>query len=407
MATVQSHPESQRRRPADVGVAPLESGPAAKHRSERPRTIADFLTQVVLPVVGLGMMGFAIWYVVQTRPVVKHPPPPIEPARSPYAATLAASGVVEAQTQNISVGSATPGVVVEVLVTVGDAVDAGAALFRLDDRQLQGALAVKRADLSVARSDLVRLEAEPRREKIPVIVAQVDEANAAVIREADALRRTEDMFAKRVAPEEELINRREALAAAKAKLDRAQADLSLLKAGSWEYDLDVARATVARAEADMANIEVEIERLTVRALVSGRVLQVNVRPGEFVGTPPGQPLVILGNIDTLHVRADIDEFDIARFNTHSGAWAAPRGNLQEKYPLEFVRVEPFVVPKRSLTGDNTERVDTRVLQVIYRLNSSGRPPLYVGQQVEVFVDAEQSQQAPPDAPVEPAPDSGK
>ena len=205
-----------------------------------------------------------------------------------------------------------------------------------------------------------------------------------MIRESDALRRAEDMFAKRVLPEAELIDRREALAAAKAKLDRSQADLSLLKAGSWEYDLDVARAMVARAEADLANMQVELDRLEVRALVSGRVLQVNVRPGEFVGASPGQPLVILGNTDL-------------RFNTRSGARAVPRGNLQEKYPLEFVRVEPFVVPKRSLTGDNTERVDTRVLQVIYRLDSTGHPPLYVGQQVEVFVDAKQPPQAVPRA----------
>ena len=397
MATIHPHPKADRALPADVGKPQAENPPAAIQRATRPRTLADILTQVLLPVLGLGMLAFAIWYVVNTKPVLKHPPPPIEPARSPYADTLAASGVVEAQTQNIAVGSATPGVVVDVLVTVGDEVEAGTPLFRLDDRQLQGTLAVKQADLSVAKSELVRLEAEPRQEKIPVIVAQVDEANAAVIRETDALRRAEDMFAKRVLPEEELINRREALAAAKAKLDRSQADLSLLKAGSWEYDLDVARAMVVRAEADMANMQVELDRLEVRALVSGRVLQVNVRPGEFVGASPGQPLVILGNTDLLHVRADIDEFDIARFNTRSGARAVPRGNLQEKYPLEFVRVEPFVVPKRSLTGDNTERVDTRVLQVIYRLDSTGHPPLYVGQQVEVFVDAEQPPQAVPRA----------
>jgi hypothetical protein len=64
-----------------------------------------------------------------------------------------------------------------------------------------------------------------------------------------------------------------------------------------------------------------------------------------------------------------------------------RGNLQEKYPLQFVRVEPFVVPKKSLTGDTTERVDTRVLQIIYSLDPTGRPPIFVGQQVEVFIAA--------------------
>jgi multidrug resistance efflux pump len=357
-----------------------------RRRAKRRRTIADILTQYVLPLAALAMLGFAGWFVAKTRPVVKNPPPPIEPARSPYADTLAAAGIVEAQTENIAVGSATPGVVVQVLVKVGDDVKPGTPLFRLDDRELQGELAVKRAIVSQSKSELIRLEAEPRKEKIPVLVAQVNEARAAVIRETDALKRTEETFARKVTTEQELITRREALAAAQAKLDKSQADLDLLEAGSWQYDRDVAREAISKAEADVAKIEVELDRLIVRSLVAGQVLQVNVRPGEFVGTPPNQPLVILGNIDTLHVRVDVDEFDIPRFRSELPAKAVPRGNLQVRYPLRFVRVEPFVVPKKSLTGDNTERVDTRVLQVIYEFDPAGLPPLFVGQQVEVFID---------------------
>ena len=54
--------------------------------------------------------------------------------------------------------------------------------------------------------------------------------------------------------------------------------------------------------------------------------------------------------------------------------------------LEFVRFEPYVIPKKSLTGDSTERVDTRVLQVIYRVKNENAP-LYVGQQMDVYIDA--------------------
>jgi len=371
----------------ETSADPTASAAPLRRRAERRRTFADFLTQYVLPVVALAMLGFAGWYVAKTRPVTRNPPPPIEPARSPYADTLAAAGIVEAQSENIAVGSATPGVVVQVLVTVGDAVKAGTPLFRLDDRQLQGELAVKRAMVSQSKSELIRLEAEPRKEKIPVIVAQVNEARAAVIREADALKRAEETFARKVTTEQELIARREALAGAQAALDKSQADLDLLKAGSWQYDRDVAREAIAKAEADVAKAEIELDRLVVRSLVAGEVLQVKVRPGEFVGTPPNQPVVILGNIETLHVRVDIDEFDIPRFRSDVPATAVPRGNLQVRYPLKFVRVEPFVIPKKSLTGENTERVDTRVLQVIYEFEPSGLPPLFVGQQVEVFIEA--------------------
>jgi len=372
--------------PTDVSDIPVT--PAPRRRPlERRRSVADVLTQIVLPLAGLGLLLFAGWYVARTRPVLNNPPPPIDPARSPYSNTLAAAGIVEAQTENIAVGSATPGVVVEVLVKVGDLVQAGQPLFRLDDRQLQGDLAVKRAAVSKFKSELVKLEAEPRKEKIPALVAQVAEARSLLAIEKDSLARAEETFARKVTTEQDLIQKRQTAAYAQSHLDKSQADLDLLKAGSWQYDRDVSAAAIGTAEAELAKTEIEIERLVVRALVAGEVLQVNVRPGEFVGTPPGQPLVMLGNTERLHVRVDIAEFDIPRFRSGFPATAMPRGNLQLRYPLRFFRVHPFVVPKKSLTGDTTERVDTRVLQVIYEFDPTGLPPLFVGQQVEVFIDA--------------------
>jgi hypothetical protein len=68
------------------------------------------------------------------------------------------------------------------------------------------------------------------------------------------------------------------------------------------------------------------------------------------------------------------------------AVAYVRGNSSITTPLQFVRIEPFIVPKRSLTGDTTERVDTRVLQVIYAFEP-GDLPVYVGQQMDVYIDA--------------------
>jgi len=357
-------------------------------RIERRRGTGDLASQWGLPAVGIALAVFGGWYVWSRKPVAADPPPPIQPARSPFAGALAAAGMVEAQTENIAVGSATPGVVVEVLVRVGDAVRVGTPLFRLDDRELQGQLAVKQAAVARWKSELLRQEAEPRKEKLPVKIAEVNEARAVAMAAEDGLKRSRETFNRKVTTEQDLVEKEQALATAKAALDRSQADLSLLEAGSWEYDRDVTRAEITEAEAELARILIEIDRLVVRSLVQGRVLQVNVRPGEYVGAPPGQPLVMLGDVEKLHVRVDIDEFDIGRFQEGADAEAFPRGSAQiaAGYPLSFVRVEPFVVPKKSLTGDNTERVDTRVLQVIYGCDPAGRPPLFVGQQVEVFIE---------------------
>jgi hypothetical protein len=102
----------------------------------------------------------------------------------------------------------------------------------------------------------------------------------------------------------------------------------------------------------------------------------------------------LGNVTQLHVRVDIDEYDIPRFVPQAPARATLKGQPDEFFPLRFVRIEPYVVPKRSLTGDNTERVDTRVLQVIYAIETTSIR-LFVGQQLDVFIDASQSIQNRP------------
>jgi multidrug resistance efflux pump len=185
--------------------------------------------------------------------------------------------------------------------------------------------------------------------------------------------------------EEDFRQRQLATEVARQQLAQARAEYQLLKAGAWRPDKAIAHAAVALARAQVEQTKTDLERALVRAPVDGDVLQVNVRRGEYVGTPPSQALVVLGNVHLLHVRVDIDEHDIPRFQAGQPARASLRGHPQSEYPLRFVRIEPYVIPKKSLTGDSSERVDTRVLQVIYSLDASDKP-IYVGQQLDVFID---------------------
>jgi len=145
---------------------------------------------------------------------------------------------------------------------------------------------------------------------------------------------------------------------------------------------------VKQAEAQVQAVETEIDRLTVRAPVDGEVMQVKIHVGEFAQAGPLQtPLMVVGNVDTMNVRVDVDEHDAWRVKAGSPAEANVRGNSSLKTTLSFVRFEPYVVPKKSLTGDSTERVDTRVLQVIYSFDPKTLP-IYIGQQVDVFIKGE-------------------
>jgi multidrug resistance efflux pump len=263
----------------------------------------------------------------------------------------------------------------------------GDPLFLVDNRQLLATLKYNDANLQAQRAQLDKLDAQPRPEEVPPSEAkvQVSEANLALQR--DLAERARRLGPTGAIADEEYRQRFLATAVARQQLLQAQAEDALLKAGAWKRDKDIAKASVALAEAQVVQTKTDLDRLLVRAPRDGVILQVNVREGEYVGTPPGQALMVLGAIDQkVHVRVDVDEHDIPRFVKGASATASPRGHPQISYPLTFERVEPYVVPKKSLTGDNTERVDTRVLQVIYALETKDRP-VYVGQQMDVFIDA--------------------
>jgi HlyD family secretion protein len=120
--------------------------------------------------------------------------------------------------------------------------------------------------------------------------------------------------------------------------------------------------------------------------MDGTILQSKIRMGQYAPCGPlAVPLMVLGGGRQLHVRADVDESEAWRVRPNTDAVAYVRGNSALRYPLTFVRFEPYVVPKQSLTGDPSERVDTRVLQVIYRLRDD-RAALYDGQQVDVYIE---------------------
>jgi HlyD family secretion protein len=121
--------------------------------------------------------------------------------------------------------------------------------------------------------------------------------------------------------------------------------------------------------------------------VDGQVLQLNVHLGEFAPTGALQtPLILFGNVEPVYVRVNVDENEAWRVRAEAEAIGYLRGNKQISTPLQFVRFEPYVLPKTSLTGDSTERVDTRVLQVIYSFHR-GNLPIDVGQQMDIYIDA--------------------
>jgi multidrug efflux pump subunit AcrA (membrane-fusion protein) len=308
------------------------------------------MKQYLLPVLAAGAALFATVSVVRTQPVREVTEPVSPPPASSFTDTVAAVGLIEASTEHISVGTPLSGVVTEVLVTLNQSVRAGTPLFRLDTRALQASLAVHESQLTAARARQATAQ------------CQVEDLN-------DRLERSLKLRSSTVISEDELIRTRFALKVSQARVVEAQAE-------------------VAVAEASAASVRTEITRSTILAPIDATVLQLKIRPGEFATAAgaPTAPLILLGNLSPLHLRVDIDEHEAWRVQPGTRAKGHVRGNADLASPLSFVRFEPFVIPKRSLTGDSIERVDTRVLQAIYRLDRTDLR-LYAGQQMDVFIEA--------------------
>lgn len=304
------------------------------------------MKQLFLPLIAAGCALFATVSIVRTQPVREATEPPVAPPKTSFQQTVAAVGLVESSSENISVGSHLSGVVAEVLVKAGDSVQSGAPLFRIDSRHLQ-------ADLKLRRSQLTSAEAR-------VATARTGLADA-----KDQLQRAEKLRGDTVISEDELTRRKFAVEASANRLAEAEAE-------------------VATTRAAIGTVETEIDRSTVAAPMDATALKIDLRPGEHV-TAGGTARIILGRTSPLHLRVDIDEHEGWRVRPEAAATAHVRGNPKLKSELKFVRFEPYVVPKRSLTGDATERVDTRVLQAIYRLEASDLR-VFVGQQMDVFID---------------------
>jgi HlyD family secretion protein len=344
--------------------------------------------KIVLPILAVVGLVFAINRVVEARRPEPVSQAIVEPPTRPGSVKMiAGSGLVEARRENIPIGVNIPGVVTEVFVKKGEKVTSGAPLFKTDEREFKSMLAVREADLAASKAQLHKLIASPRPEDIPPAKAAAQEAQARLDDAEAALARTERLFQRQMIAASDYDKDRYAYAAAKATYAKAKADLERILAGSWKEDIEIARAAVQLAQSQVESIKINLERLIVRAPMDGEVLQLNVRLGQFAAMTWKEPMIVLGDSKRLHVRVDIDEPELLYFSKSAPAVATLKGRPNIRFDLKVVYVEPYVIPKQSLTGNNSERVDQRVLQVIYELPDDRPMDVYIGQQMDVYLRA--------------------
>ena len=280
---------------------------------------------------GLCLALFMVFYGARTPPT-----PPIEfpPPTPPYKHYVAGAGIVEAASEDINIGTPFNEIVTDVFVKVGAEVKKGTPLFQLDIRTLKAEYAEAKEKREVA---LINYEDK----KTELLLYQ-------------------SLKDKRAVSENEF--------------------------NQVYYAAESALKQVKELEATMEVTASRIERSTILAPIDGQVLQVNIRIGETADINPfdNKAHMLFGQINPLHIRVEVDEDDAWRVEKGAPAFAYVRGNSSISVPLKFLYIEPFIIPKTALTGDNQERVDTRVLQIVYQFNREDLP-IYPGQIMDIYI----------------------
>ena len=291
----------------------------------------SFYLLIVLSIIGITVAMAVIFYDERPTGSQTLPIPELTP---PYKNFIAGTGIVESRSKNIQIGSFIDGIISGVNVKSGESVKKGALLFTLDKKIIIAKITAQQADIELANTKLKKVQ-----HQFQII----------------------ENF-KKISPN--MVKKTE-YTTAKDNVAQAVAELHLVKS-------------------KLKVLQKELSFYDVYSPIDGKVLESKVSIGAYF--PKNSTLLTIGS-DKLNLRVDINEYDVYKFRPHTKAVAFVRGHPKLKIALKYLYTMPYVVPKKNLTGLSTERTDTRVLQVLYALPTKVDFPLFVGQQLDVFIES--------------------
>ncbi|MGJ5202379.1 HlyD family secretion protein [Bradyrhizobium sp. HKCCYLR20261] len=291
-----------------------------------------------------------------------------------------APGRVEPASGLIKLGAPVVGAIQEVLVKPGDAVFAGQALVRLTDAEARAQLASAEAQAAM-RKRVRNKESTPsgagprRRAEDGVADAQAAVFDARIALDKAVAERRADRGA-----DSDVDAARTQLTTAQAKLDQQTDDLRKVTADaplpvSAEGQLNVARSELQAARAGL-------EKLTLRAPLDGTVLQVNARAGEIASPQSTPPLVLLGDMSSLRVRAELDQRDLDKIKPGQQAVVRSDAFRGRDVAGKVAAVAPLVESSRTAALSQRNMTDVDVVEVLVDLAEPG--PFAVGMKVDVY-----------------------
>jgi len=288
---------------------------------------------------------------------------------------FSAPGVTEPASRALQIFSELPGIIHQVYVKSGDHVSKGQLLFELTNDTQVAAVQHRQALVRMAKANLAKLESWEREEDRRIAKARWQEAQAMADLARSEQERVELLVSKNAAPPREISFARENYAAARARASAAKAHYDLAIAGPTSEDMEVAQAAVAEAQTQLEIARTQLEKTKVCSPIDGIVIYRFREPGEAVLPDIPKPVLSIGNRDTLHLRADVDETDVARVRPGQRIFATAPAFESRRFPGKVVHVEQTLGRKNFRTYRPTEKADTKILEVVIALEDGRNLPL--------------------------------
>lgn len=311
------------------------------------KTVNSMRNKILIGIAIFGiLLGVGSAFFMKLR--IKSEPPAFKPASNPYRSGIYANGIIESAQKNganVNIYPEVSGTVLKILAHEGQQVKAGEPLLMLDDAVQRSTTGSAKASIAVAEASVANVQAQYAKLKASWNLDPRSVSKDALDTAANAVR------------------------SAKANLE------------------------LARKQYDAANALLGKYTLTARS--DGTVLAINTSVGSYISSQGGYnsytggyvPIIVMGNSDnSLQVRCYVDEILIQRLPKPElmSASMSIRGTTI-KIPLTFVRFQPNVTPKIELSSQRTERVDVRVLPLIFSFAKPQNVTLYPGQLVDIYI----------------------
>lgn len=304
----------------------------------------------------------------------------IEPAGGGVVA--AAPGWIEPVSEEIRLAAPLPGRLENVAVEEGDRVTSGQVVAVLENAEYRAELERAEATLLKRQAELERLVNGAREQERAEAAAVVREAAAAVRTAEIVLERRRAMLAEATVGTESVDEAEREFLMARARHEAAIERRDLVNAPPRAEDVAVAEAEVAIAQAIRDQAAAVLEQTYVRSPLDGVVLRKHMQSGETVLTTVHMPIVSVGDVSRLTVRADVDERDIARIELGQRGYVTAPAFGDAQFWGTVTQVGWQLGKKERHTDEPKERTDTKVLEVLIELDAAER--LLPGQRVDTF-----------------------